>query len=162
MFQWQLAYAEAMTSTIRASGGTVDNFVGDDGSAWWNANEHPNHADRAVACSLGLLSAISKINQQSASFPHTRLRVGIHTGRVILGNYGSKDWLRYCPMGDAVNMAARLSRAVPYSGSPIVVSGETYDLLGEKNNLVDLGDLVKAAPERIRAYGIASGGKHAI
>src|SRR5260221_4227190 len=103
MFQWQLAYAEAMTATVRASGGRFDNFVGDDGSAWWSAKEHPNHADRAVTCSLELLNEISKVNRQSPSFPQTRLRIGIHTGRVILGNYGSKDWLRYCPMGDAVH-----------------------------------------------------------
>lgn len=162
MFEWQRAYAEAVTSTVLNNQGIFDTFVGDDGSGWWNAKEQPDHADLAVACALALVNAILELNERQAPFPNTGIRIGIHTGRVGLGNYGSTVRLRYCPIGDAVNVAFRLCGAMPQAGSPIIVSSATYELLRDKGKLTYLGDLTKVAPDRLGVYGFQAEGRHAI
>ena len=162
IFEWQRAYAEAITRTFFDNQGIFDTFVGFDGSGWWNSKDQPEHADLAVESGLAIVKAVNSLNNLNASFPKTGVRVGIHTGRVGLGNFGSTIRLRYCPLGDAVNVAHRLSGATPYSANPLIVSGETYDLLKNKGYLSYLGDLVKIGPERVAAYGMASGERHAI
>jgi adenylate cyclase len=162
MFEWQRAYAEAVTRTFLNNHGTFDTFVGDDGSGWWNAKDQPDHADLAVTCALDLVSAVVQLNERSAPFPNTGIRIGIHTGRVGLGNYGSTVRLRYCPLGDAVNVASRLCDAMPQAGSPIIVSGATYELLHEKGKFARLGDLTKFGPDRLPVYGFGAQASHAI
>lgn len=162
IFEWQRAYAEAVTRTFLSNHGIFDTFVGDDGSGWWNAKDQPDHADLAITCALALVSAIVQLNERNASFPKAAVRIGIHTGRVALGNYGSTVRLRYCPLGDAVNVASRLCGAMPQVGSPIIVSSATYELLHDKGKLTYLGDLTKVGPERLAVYGFGAEASHAI
>jgi adenylate cyclase len=162
MFEWQRAYAEAVTRTFLNNHGIFDTFVGDDGSGWWNERDQPDHADLAVTCALALVRAIVQLNERKAPFPNTGIRIGIHTGRVGLGNYGSTVRLRYCPIGDAVNVASRLCAAMPQSGSAVIVSGATYDLLRERGKLAYLGELTKVGTDGLAVYGIGAEAGHAI
>ncbi|MDO8274962.1 MAG: adenylate/guanylate cyclase domain-containing protein, partial [Serpentinimonas sp.] len=63
-------------------------------------------------------------------FGHTRL--GVHSGEVIVGNFGGKTIFDYRALGDPVNTAARLESANKHLGTRICVSGHT---------LADCGDL---------------------
>lgn len=163
LLRWQRAYAEAVTRTIASARGTFDTFVGDAGSSWWNAIDEPTHAAKAIGCAQALLGAITALNRnaKAAGYPDVRLRVGIHTGRVALGNHGSMTKLRYTVMGGAVNVAARLCG--PQFKCPVVLSGSTYALLAEKAGISELGDIpIEDSQERLKVYGIGSPDEQAI
>jgi adenylate cyclase len=161
LLRWQSTYAEAMTRTIASAGGTFDIFVGESGSAWWSAEDGPDHPSKAVDCAQALLGAVAALNKnaKTAGAPDIRLRVGIHTGRVALGNHGSPTKLRYTVMGDAVNIAARLCG--PQFGRPIVMSDFTRALLRDKTKTVELGDIPIKDSLPLKVFGIG-GEEHAI
>src|SRR5258706_6111971 len=91
LLDWQSAYAETTTNAIARSQGRFETFLGDAGSAWWLAREEPQHAEMAVSCARSMMDAIGEMNRRGsrARWPAIQLRVGIHTGKTSLGNYGS-------------------------------------------------------------------------
>lgn len=123
-----------LTGAVLAHGGTVDKYIGDGLMAFWNAPvDMPDHADRACAAALDMLTAIETLNAQLRAQAqrecrtHVPLRigVGINTGAAFVGNMGSDQRFDYSMVGDTVNIAARLEAATKIVGAPIVVSRET-------------------------------------
>jgi class 3 adenylate cyclase len=47
------------------------------------------------------------------------LRVGINTGYVTVGNFGSEDRMDYTIIGSSVNMTARLQSHAAIDGDPL-------------------------------------------
>jgi class 3 adenylate cyclase len=39
------------------------------------------------------------------------VRIGINTGMLVVGDFGSRDWFEYTAMGDAINLAAKIQQA---------------------------------------------------
>jgi class 3 adenylate cyclase len=96
---------------VEAEEGTIDKFNGDSVMAIWGAPEQrPDFADRACQAALAMRDAIDAYNrqQQSAGGPRIRVRIGIHHGRVMVGNIGSPGRIDYTVVGDPVNVAQRL------------------------------------------------------
>ena len=62
------------------------------------------------------------------------LRIGVNTGEMLAGNMGSKERLQYTVVGDAVNLASRLSSQA--SANQIIISEETYCLPGIKERII--------------------------
>jgi adenylate cyclase len=54
--------------------------------------------------------------------PSIRVRIGLHTAEVLVGNVGSSERLSYTVMGDGVNVAARLEGVNKLFGTTICVS----------------------------------------
>ncbi|MFA9562376.1 MAG: adenylate/guanylate cyclase domain-containing protein, partial [Nitrospirota bacterium] len=131
---------------VEAEEGTVDKFIGDSVMAVWGALERqPDLADRACRCAIAISKSISELNQNQqqnvAGAARLRVRIGIHLGRVVVGNIGSTDRVNYTVVGDAVNVAQRLEEAGKTLGDErddviVLVSGaikgslvESFDLL---------------------------------
>jgi adenylate cyclase len=118
---------------IEAEHGTVDKFIGDAVMAFWGApEEQRDHADRACRAALAIRAAIHADNRRRSALGEgiVRLRIGIHTGRVVVGNIGSPGRMNYTVVGDAVNAAQRLESLGKEIGSgdaevAILVSGAT-------------------------------------
>ena len=66
---------------------------------------------------------------QEVGFDDLSARIGLHTGRVIAGNMGSRDSMRYGVVGDPVNVAARLEALNKELDTTILISGEVYRAL---------------------------------
>jgi adenylate cyclase len=106
-------YVASMTAVVFEHGGTVDKFVGDSVMAFWNAPlDDPEHAQHACWAALALQRALGHLNAQWALHgrPAQRMRIGINTGPVSVGNMGTPRRFAYTAVGDSVNLAARLSR----------------------------------------------------
>lgn len=96
-----------LSQCIEAEGGMIDKFIGDAAMALWNAAEaQPDHAACAVRAAAAIRAALEADNA-GRSEP-VRLRIGIHSGPVVVGNIGSATRMNYTVVGDTVNTASRL------------------------------------------------------
>jgi len=100
-----------LAACVEAEDGTIDKFIGDSLMAFWGAPEvQPDHAARACGAARAIAAAIVGDNrrQRERGMPPVRIRVGIHTGRAIVGNIGAPGRINYTLVGDIVNMAQRI------------------------------------------------------
>jgi adenylate cyclase len=58
-----------------------------------------------------------------------RLRIGLNTGYVSVGNFGSRERFNYTVIGDVANVASRLEGANKFFGSQILISAATFQQL---------------------------------
>jgi adenylate cyclase len=96
---------------IESEGGTIDKYIGDSIMAFWNApDRQPDHADRALRAARAIARRLHDDNERRAKkgLRPVRLRVGLHTGPVVVGNLGAPGRINYTLVGDTVNMAQRL------------------------------------------------------
>jgi len=121
-----------LSEIVFRHGGTVDKYIGDCVMAFWNAPDaQPDHAARAVAAATDMLRWLEIGNEawQANHGVTIRLAIGLNTGEVVVGNFGSPHRMTYTCIGDAVNIAARLeSIARPQQ---ILVSRATHDAAPE-------------------------------
>src|SRR6266540_4070934 len=128
-------YLEVATRAVESTGGTVDKYIGDALMVLWNApspdDQHPVSACRAaLACAAALRELCASTWWREAGLPPWRTRFGIHTDRVLVGNFGAPDRLSYTAMGDGVNLAARLEGLSKVYGTTILVSDEVRRSVG--------------------------------
>lgn len=121
-------YFTSMTNIILAHSGTVDKFEGDAIMAFFGAPvETPHHAIQAVraAHDMSLKLKDLRTKWEGEGKPPLRMRIGINTGSMVVGNMGSVQKMNYTVMGDNVNIAARLEPAGKIYGSEILIGEET-------------------------------------
>jgi len=126
------AYFTEMEQAIRAHGGLVLQFIGDEIEAVFGAPlSDPSHADHAVAAALEMQQRLEAWNAQRKRAGQRVLEhgIGIHSGTVVAGNIGSARRMAYALVGDAVNVASRIESLNKTFGSHILVSGATRELL---------------------------------
>jgi adenylate cyclase len=126
-------YFAPMTAVIKENSGTLDKFIGDAIMAFWGAplrDEH--HAENACRAALAMGRAMDELRSrwQDQGYPLLHARIGIHSGKVVAGNVGSREQMNYTCLGDTVNLASRLESVNKYYGTGILLSGETRALLG--------------------------------
>jgi class 3 adenylate cyclase len=126
-------YFTLMEGAIRAHGGLVIQYIGDEIEAVFGAPlPDPRHAEQAVRAALEMRARLAAWNGQreAAGRPLFRHGIGIHTGEVLAGAIGSPDRLSYALVGDAVNLASRLQDLTKEMKTDVVVSGATQRRLG--------------------------------
>lgn len=128
------AYFSAVTEAISQEHGTVDKFIGDAVMAFWGAPlPMHNHVLRACAAALRALRRLHQLNHQWSlqDMPTLKIRIGLNTASVLVGNVGSAERLSYTAMGDGVNVAARLEGVNKEFGSSICISDSVFDAVSE-------------------------------
>ncbi len=128
----------SMTESIFEQGGTLDKFIGDGVMAVFGA-PLPVHdgAERALRCAWTMLRKVEEANRSLPADRRFSIRIGVNSGRVIAGNFGSPDRQEFTVLGDAVNVAARLeSMAAP---GTIYVGRETAEQAGHAFAFQELG-----------------------
>lgn len=150
------AYFNAMTPIVHATGGTVDKFIGDAVMAFWGAPlDDPQHAEHAVTAAISMQQAMQVLvaDLRARGLPPIHMRIGLHTGRVVVGNVGSEQRFSYTAIGDAVNLAARLEGANKAFGTGILLSAATAAQLPPTVALRALDDvIVKGKTEPVRVF----------
>ncbi|HQN18777.1 MAG TPA: adenylate/guanylate cyclase domain-containing protein, partial [Syntrophobacteraceae bacterium] len=126
-------YLSDMTDIILEEEGTVDKYEGDAIIAFWNAPlDQPDHALRAsraaVRCQQKLLERSEEFLRR-AGVP-MRMRIGINTGAVVVGNMGSRQRFDYTVLGDAANLASRLEGANKAFGTATMIAESTWEQTG--------------------------------
>ena len=122
------AYLDRMIAIAFASGGTLDRIVGDAVAIMFSAPvPQPDHRERAYKCALEMHAFASGYSAEliAKGTPFGKTRIGVHTGEVIVGNFGGSTMFDYRALGDPVNTAARLEGANKYLGTTVCVSAAT-------------------------------------
>ena len=100
-------------AAIDAEGGTIDKYIGDSVMAFWGAPAaQADHAERAVRAALEIRRRLQSDNarRKLKGFNPVRMRIGIHSGRALVGNIGAPGRINYTLVGDTVNVAQRLEQ----------------------------------------------------
>ena len=107
-------FLDCLTRPVLERQGTLDKYTGDGLVAFWGAPlPCPDQADQAVAAALEILDEVDRLNSRRGSHgaPPLRVRIGIESGRVLVGDLGTPFRSTYTAVGDCINFASRLERA---------------------------------------------------
>ncbi len=119
-----------MTDIVFDHGGTLDKYIGDALMVFFNDPlPQPDHAERAVKMALAMQAELVELRKDltAAAFVEITAGVGISTGFVTVGNFGSPARMDYTVMGNHVNLASRL--AGDAGAGEILISERTLALL---------------------------------
>ncbi|MGD8948157.1 MAG: adenylate/guanylate cyclase domain-containing protein, partial [Desulfobacterales bacterium] len=138
--------------------GTVNEFTGDGIMALFGApialEDAPQRAIRsAYAIHREMTKFSDKIRQEKRNIPPIKMRIGIHTGPVVVGSLGNDLRVEFKAVGDTVNLASRIEGlAVPGS---TYVSEDTYKLTEGLFRFEALGEYtVKGKAISVEAYRV--------
>ena len=115
--EWLNTYMDKMTQVVMENSGVVDDYAGDGIKADFgtplarkNEDEIRQDAENAVRCALCMGEEMHRINTfwKEQGLPSAGLRIGVHTGLVVAGTFGSSKRLKYTTIGNNVNIASRL------------------------------------------------------
>ena len=120
-----------LADPIEAEGGTVDKYIGDAVMAFWGAPEEmEDHAARAIRAASKIQRLVLADNERRrrTGEPLLAVRIGVHTGPVVVGNIGSRNRINYTIVGDAVNIASRIDSIAKEIGTNddciVLISGD--------------------------------------
>jgi class 3 adenylate cyclase len=124
------AYQAACATVIQRFDGSIAQYLGDGLLVYFGYPQaHEDDARRAVHTGLAMLEAMRQLNVRLEREQHIQLavRVGIHTGLVVVGEMGGGGRHEHLALGDTPNLAARLQGlAAP---DTVVVSADTVRLV---------------------------------
>jgi class 3 adenylate cyclase len=124
------AYQKACAEVIQRYDGHIAQYLGDGLLIYFGyPQSHEDEAQRAVYAGLGILTALKQLKARWESDKGIRLalRIGIHTGLVVVGEIGEGTRQEQLALGETPNVAARIQGlAVPDS---VVISDATYRLV---------------------------------
>lgn len=168
-------YLSAMTDILINEMGTLDKYEGDAIIAFFGAPmEVPDHPLRACRVAVSMQQTLTNLcekwknEKQDPLNPdrntkglgvtewkpgdrwpiivHSmKMRVGINTGEIVVGNMGSAMRMNYTMMGDPVNLAARLEEAGKQYGVYILVSESTlkWEITDDNGDAKQVFDMVE-------------------
>ena len=134
------AYQEAAAEVIQHYEGHIAQYLGDGLLVYFGyPTAHEDDARRAVHTGLGIVQAITTLNTRLAAQYGVQLavRLGIHTGPVVVGVMGGGGRHEHLALGETPNIAARLEALAP--ANAVVISAVTARLVHGTFALEDLG-----------------------
>jgi adenylate cyclase len=127
-------YLNAASRAVVEQGGTIDKFIGDAVMAFWGAPvANARHAEAACRAALACQRAMPLLRAPGAAGESAalRLRIGINTGSMLVGNIGSEERLNYTVIGDSVNLASRLESINKLYGTDTILGEATRRAAGD-------------------------------
>jgi adenylate cyclase len=145
----------AMTEIIFEFNGTLDKYIGDCIMAVFGAPfEIENHAELAILAALNMKKKLAELNQNFPSKEQTRIRIGINSGKLVSGDFGSPKRIDYTVIGNTVNVASRLESSVA-KPNDIIVSEATKNYCPDLFEYEFLGDQkLQGLSKPIQAYQV--------
>jgi adenylate cyclase len=139
------SYLALIVEAVEATGGYVDKFIGDAVMGVWGAPvANPDHA---AAAARAALAAVAKVMEAKATAdrenrPGYAVKIGLNSGRAVVGNVGAENRYNYTAAGETVNIASRLESVPGDYACRIVVGPDTAAAIRDRFVLNEL-DWVK-------------------
>ncbi|MBI3757548.1 MAG: hypothetical protein HY267_06185 [Deltaproteobacteria bacterium] len=149
------AYQETCTDVIRRYGGHIAQHLGDGLLVYFGyPAAHEDDAQRAVRAGLEIVGAIHELPLQNTRLQQPlQVRIGIHTGLVVIGEIGSSEKREMLALGETPNLAARLQGLA--EPDTVVISAATQHLVQGLFEYQDLGaQLLKGLSTPVTVYRV--------
>jgi class 3 adenylate cyclase/tetratricopeptide (TPR) repeat protein len=150
------AYQEACGVEILRFQGYVAQYLGDGILAYFGwPVAHEAAAESAVRAALACVDAVARVATDASHERGARLsvRIGIHTGVVVVGEMGAGPGTQQLALGEAPNVAARVQALA--EPDTILLTETTHKLVGKAFDLADLGPTVlKGIHAAVRLYRV--------
>jgi class 3 adenylate cyclase/tetratricopeptide (TPR) repeat protein len=132
-------YQARCSDVIRRWGGYVAQYLGDGMLAYFGyPTAHEDGPQRAVLAGLAIVRAAPQVGAPRAlSAPIVQVRVGIHTGEVVVGEMGDAERSELLAVGETPNIAARIQAVA--QPDTVVVSAATRRLVDGYFTFRELG-----------------------
>jgi class 3 adenylate cyclase len=120
--------------------GMIDKYIGDSVMAVWGGlSRMDDHADHAVRAALAIARVLGEDNaiRRAAGQAVIRVRIGLHSGPVVVGNIGAPGRVNFTVVGDTVNIAQRFEQL-----------GKEFMKYGEDMVVLVSGDTLAAVKDR--------------
>jgi adenylate cyclase len=152
-------YLTEMTNIALKHGATIDKYIGDAIMVFFGDPQSKGVKEDARACvrmAIDMLKRLAELRTEwlelGAEQPF-HLRMGINTGYVTVGNFGSDDRMDYTIIGSCVNATARLEFHAETDG--ILIGHETYALVKDVVDTEEQEPIkVKGFAEPLRCYKV--------
>jgi class 3 adenylate cyclase len=139
LLQWLNQAMERLVGAIQREGGLVNKFTGDGLLAVFGTPLGRGAREDALAAlrvAVAIRQEMGDLNRdlKANAHPPVRLRLAIHSGRVLVGSIGSPERWEYGVVGDVVNCAYRIDTLASQLHSDaaecrILLSGTTRNLV---------------------------------
>lgn len=123
-------YQEVSAKVVNRFEGHIAQYLGDGILVYFGyPTAHENDAHRAVSSGLGIIEAIKRMNRRISEQKgiSIEVRLGIHTGHVVIGDMGGVGKTEQLALGATPNIAARLEGLA--DSNSLVISTDTYKLV---------------------------------
>ena len=134
LVQYLNEYLDRITGYVLENNGLLDKYTGDGIMAIFGAPV-PRKDHALLACKMALQHkefCASTADQDSVPLHfHRHTRIGIHSGKAVVGNIGSTKRMDYTAIGDTVNLASRLEGVNKVFGTDIIISEATWQAVKE-------------------------------
>jgi class 3 adenylate cyclase len=135
------SYHTLMVEAVEATGGYVNQFLGDAVMALWGApHPDPDHAASAARAALRIVDSVmqAKAEADALGAPSYAVKIGLNTGPAVVGNVGAPNRYNYTAVGETVNIAARLESVPEDYGCRIVIGPNTAAAITDRFVLCEL------------------------
>jgi adenylate cyclase len=135
------SYHALMVEAVEATGGYVNQFVGDAVMAIFGAPvPDPDHAASAARAALRVVASVmqAKTDADARGVPGYAVKIGLNSGPAVVGNVGAPKRYNYTTVGETVNIAARLEGVPEDYGCRIVIGPNTAAAIADRFVLCEL------------------------
>jgi class 3 adenylate cyclase len=117
-----------ITPPINENNGVINKFIGDAVMAIYTPMlGSDDYAADAVRAAAGMRQALAEFNASDKAPGKVEFGIGIHCGKLVAGNIGTKARLEYTFIGDTVNIASRLESKTKDLDTDIIVSAAAME-----------------------------------
>ncbi|MDO9529622.1 MAG: adenylate/guanylate cyclase domain-containing protein [Syntrophales bacterium] len=148
-------YFSPLDNIIFEYNGTLDKHIGDGIMGIFGAPiSYDDDALRAVMCAIRMREEMAKINKNLSKIDkEISIGIGISTGEVMAGIFGSPRKKEYTVLGSSVNLAARLERHA--KKDQILICDETYKEVQDSVKVESMDTFhIKGIERRINVFEV--------
>jgi adenylate cyclase len=143
-------YFSVLESATGKHGGLFDGPIGEEAISYWQGS---SHATRACDCAVEVVGSLAEAAKLEG--PGILPKIGIHSGRLYVGNVGCESRMRFTVAGDAVNLSSRLASFASSRDAHIVITEHTKKLLMSSHRTQEMEAVnVKGIEKPVMLYAI--------
>jgi class 3 adenylate cyclase/tetratricopeptide (TPR) repeat protein len=148
---------ETLIHKVHEFGGTVNKMTGDGVMALFGApialEDAPQRAIRSALAIQREISRLSDRKKEETGNRPIRMRIGVHTGPVVVGSLGNDLRVEFTAVGDTVNLASRMEGLA--EPGAVYVTEDTFKLTEGLFRFEALGEReVKGKEAPVKAYRV--------